>query len=180
MGKNDPNKARITIARAPVHATDVYLGVHHKTIRTLASSGRLAAIGEYMGLIHDIGVLENPNAIFQGLNRPYMGSSVDISIYTYVTKPDRSYIFTAPGVYQGQGPSRIAAPLNSVFIAFVSFAKAVVDDVQATLTTPGDVIGGVIFYWEWTIAELVQRHAFTFRARARGDLAHPIEIPTIF
>jgi hypothetical protein len=98
MGKNDPNKARITIARASVHATDVYLGVHHKTIRTLASSGRLAAIGEYMGLIHDIGVLENPNAIFQGLNRPYM-DLVSISRYTYMLRNQIGVVFLPPQVF---------------------------------------------------------------------------------
>jgi len=153
MSKNDPAKGRIVIARAPRHGMDVRLGVHHKTTRTLATSGRLASLGEYVGLIHKDGVLEDPVAIFQGLNRPYFGTSIDGSVHVYVATPPVSYTFTGVSAHSGQGPLPIPAPRNSVFAMFVTFAKDVVDDVQGTFASPADTIGGVILYWEWTMAD---------------------------
>ncbi len=148
---NRPTNARVVLARAPVHATNVYLGVHPKTTRTLASSGRLVALGEYAGLIWGMGILENPVAIFQGLNRPYYGNSVDSSVYVYVNKPHTSFRYSVGDQFTDADPAQIPPPVDSVFISFVTLQKDVVDDVQTTL--PRDTIGGVLLYWEWTMAD---------------------------
>lgn len=148
---NRPRNGKIVLARAPLHGANVFLGVHHKTTRALVTSGRLASLGEYVGLIYGLGILENPVAIFQGLNRPYFGSSIDSSVYIYVNKPHLSFTFAGVDPYSGKGPTQIRAPVDSVFVSFVTFAKDMIDDVQATL--PGDTIGGVLLYWEWTMAD---------------------------
>jgi hypothetical protein len=145
---------RIVLARAPVRGADVYLGVHHKTTRTMAASRRLAGLGEYVGLIYGMGILENPVAIFQGLNRPIFGGSLDASVYVYVNKPHVSFTFSVSGPHSP--PTQTAAPTDSVFVSFATLAKDVVDDVRATL--PGETIGGAILYWEWTLADASVPH----------------------
>jgi hypothetical protein len=145
---------RIVLARAPVRGANVYLGVHHNTTRPMVASGRLAGLGDYVGLIYGMGILENPVAIFQGLNRPFFGGSLDASVYAYINKPHTSFTFAISGPHAP--PTPIAAPADSVFVSFVTLAKDVVDDVRATL--PGETIGGAILYWEWTLADAMVPH----------------------
>jgi hypothetical protein len=78
MPANDPRKARLVWARAPSNAGEsIWLAVQSRTTRPLVDTGRLRAIGEYMGLILIEGVLQDPAAIFQGIRRPYFGEDLD-------------------------------------------------------------------------------------------------------
>ena len=152
----NPKTHRVVLARAPtVEPQQVMLGLHYKVARDLVETGRLAALGEYVGLIFGASILLNPVAIFQGLNRPFRGPGVDETIYAYISTPGSSYTFTPPES-STESPRRVPPPSESVFVTFVSFLESVVDEVKASLALADRTIDGAVLYWEWTISSRSQ------------------------
>jgi hypothetical protein len=152
----NPKTHRVVLARAPtVEAQQVMLGLHYKVAQDLVETGRLAALGEYVGLIFGASVLLDPVAIFQGLNRPFRGPGVDETIYAYVSTPGWNYTY-APPANSTEDPRRVLPPSESVFVTFVSFVQSVVDEAKASLDPADRAIDGVVLYWEWTIASRSQ------------------------
>jgi hypothetical protein len=149
--KNDPKTPKIVWARAPEHeARYISVAVHEKTLVTFLDSRRLASLGQYAGLIYDYGILAHPIQISRGLLRPYRGMMVDDAVLVYIAKPSLTYTYRAEGrLTLGQLRS-LPPPLNSVFIAFVSLAADVVDEVRSYLANQS--IDGALLYWEWTMA----------------------------
>lgn len=152
-----PASHRIVIARAPeTEFRQIRLGIHYKITRDLERTGRLAAIGEYVGLIVGDCVLFDPQAIFQGLRRPFNGPGKDDTVFIYVSNAQVSYTF-APGTKNTDvGPQRISPPAESVFATFVSLSPDVVEDARESLDPADRMIDGVILYWEWTQASRSQ------------------------
>jgi|SRR5580658_1501216 hypothetical protein len=157
--KNDPLVSRVVWARSPKQAGDVEyvrLGVHHLTTRKMVESGRLAAIGEYCGLIHGEGLLAAPAGIFQGLKRPLSAPGMDGRVYAYITVPHTNFTYSGENRHEGSWLRNAALPSRSVFVVFVSFGKDVVSDVAESLGPADSEIGGAILYWEWTLADDIE------------------------
>ena len=152
-----PATHRVVIARAPeVEFRQLRLGLHYQIARDLAKAGRLAAIGEYVGLIVGDCTLFDPVAIFRGLKRPFAGPGKDETIFVYVSNAVTSYTF-APGTENADiGPQRMAPPAESVFVTFVSLSQDVVEQVRESLDPADREIDGAILYWEWTQASQSQ------------------------
>jgi hypothetical protein len=140
--------SKIVKAKDPSRYGEVLLGLHPDTSRTMRLHRRLAAIGQFAGLISYLGVLRDPVALFQGLLRPLKGAGIDDTIIAYVTRPSVTYEFDASGAER-----RLPAPVSSVFVVFVSFADPVVTVVRNSLTTAGRMVAGGVLDWEWTLAD---------------------------
>lgn len=125
MPANDPRKARLIWARAPSDGGEsIRLAVQSKTTRPLVDTGRLDAMGEYMGLILLGGVLEDPVAIFQGIKRPYFSDGLDNFIFAYTSCPRISYTYYPGDRFRGTGPHEVSPPTNrSIFTVFVESCK---------------------------------------------------------
>jgi hypothetical protein len=155
MPKIEPNSAssRVAWARSPKQNTEyLIVGVHHITMRNYVDSRRLAGLGEYYGLIYLSNILAYFSAIFQGLNRPFLGPGVDETIYAYVSSPPENYTFLSDDKSSGSGPHRIPVPRESVFVTFVSFAQDMVDNVRRSLDPADRASGGAVLFCEWTMA----------------------------
>jgi hypothetical protein len=151
--RNDPTTPKLVWARAPDEQTRyVRLSVDEKTLTTLFESRRLASLGEYAGLIFGLGVLNHPAVIYQGLKRPFLGPGVDDTIDAYVSRPHLSYTYRPEKILTNAELRTLPAPINSVFIAFVSLAIGVVEEARIASRPAGPEIDGAVRYWEWTMA----------------------------
>jgi hypothetical protein len=92
-----------------------------------------------------------------------VNASVDDSVYVYVSRPGFTFTYAGMDRFYNEGPAAIAAPVDAVFVTFVSFSKPVVDDVQETFAVAEDSIGGAILYWEWTMASSVVPYQTRYR-----------------
>ena len=152
-----PASHRVVIARAPeVDFRQIRLGLHYKIVRDLEKTGRLTAIGEYVGIIVGECTLFDPVAIFQGLKRPFAGPGKDETVFVYVSNAQTSYAFSPGTKNTDLGPQRMAPPAELVFVTFVSLSPDVVDDVRQSLDPIDQAIDGAILYWEWTQASRSQ------------------------
>lgn len=150
--KNDLNYPKIVWARAPEGDNGyVRLMVSERQLATLYGAQRYAAMGEYAGLILGEGVLIDPTVIYQGLKRPFHQPGMDENVYAYVSRPDRSFTYRTAGVVSPDKLVRLQAPLESVFIAFVSLTPHMVE--QEVVPSPDDrEVAGTVLFWEWTMA----------------------------
>jgi hypothetical protein len=143
---------KIVWARVPECASEyLRLTVSEKTLASLFGDRRYAALGEYAGLILQEGVLAAPTAIYQGLRRPLDRPGVSATVYAYVSRPQRSYTYRTPGVVTPDRLAVTAAPVDSVFIAFVLLNPLMVH--EALVERPDDrEVAGTVLFWEWTMA----------------------------
>jgi hypothetical protein len=154
MPANDPRKARLVWARAPSdRGENIRLAVQSKTTRPLVHTGRLRAIGEFMGLILLEGILQDPPQIYQGIKRPYFGEGLDNFVYAYTCDPLISYTYSPRDQFDNTGPHEIEPPRrDSVFTVFVTLARPVVEDALRELSSADQDVRGTILGWEWTKA----------------------------
>jgi len=158
--------SKIVEAIDPSGHGEVLLGLHPETSRVMRLQRRLAAIGQFAGLISHAQVLRAPVGLFQGLLRPLLGTGIDDTIVAYVTKPGVTYEFDANG-----NERRLPAPTNSVFVVFVSFADPVVTIVRNSLTAAGRAVAGGVLDWEWTLADASTPHLpVDYQTRYRSTL----------
>jgi hypothetical protein len=154
MVANDVRKPRLIWARSLSETGgEIRLAVQSKTTRPLVETGRLEAMGEYMGLILLEGVLQDPIHIYQGIKRPYFGDGLDNFVYAYTCSPLVSYTYYPGDRFRGTGPHEIAPPAQeAVFTTFVTLARSVVKEAVEEFGPDDQDIRGVILGWEWTKA----------------------------
>lgn len=122
--------------------------VHPDVIEKHFKAKNYPALGQFSGLIGRDAILENSTSIFQGIKRPFHSAGVDNFVFVYIAKPSLTYTFPLDG--RGD-PDKLIAPLNSVFVTFVSLSRPVVEAVQERVQTPDGLFRGVILGWEWTL-----------------------------
>jgi hypothetical protein len=126
-------------------------GVSQSTITKLWEDERWSALGDYVVLLWEQSILEIPDSIFQGLNRPFGGTESDTALYAYHKKAGFSWTFDGVDPRRDP-PQQIAAPLHSLFTAFVNLDESVIRDTQAGLGSAGGSVEAVVTRWEWTPA----------------------------
>lgn len=146
------------------------LVIEPDNIRVLLQSGRMAALGELVGLIFGDAVLSAPIAIFQGLRRPYKGEGVDNFVYAYVSRPRCTYSFKPNQRNERRKPDVLVPPKHSVFVTFVTLQREMVEGAERILSQAGAGARGVVLGWEWTFAapenpDLPQGHGQRYRRR---------------
>lgn len=122
--------------------------VHPDVMEKHFKAKNYPALGQFSGLIGRDAILENSTSIFQGIKRPFHSAGVDNFVFVYIAKPSLTYTFPLDG--RGD-PDKLIAPLNSVFVNFVSLSRPVVEAVQERVQTPDGLFRGVILGWEWTL-----------------------------
>ncbi len=83
---------------------------HPAVLLKLKMDRRYAALGEFSGIIVGNCILQDPTAIFKGINRPLHNTGVDNFIFIYAAKPSYTYKFCA----NNKPAETLFAPKNSV------------------------------------------------------------------
>jgi hypothetical protein len=140
--------SQIVTAMDPTGHGQVVLGLNPVTSATIRAHGRQSIIGQFAGLVSNIEVLRNPTAIYSGLLRPFIAPGVDDKIVIYVTKPSATYDVAQDGSYL-----RNSAPLDSVFVVFVTFEEPMLGLTRSSFSSSSQKIDGSILDWEWTLCD---------------------------
>jgi hypothetical protein len=140
--------SRIVPAKDPTGYGEVTLGLNPTTSLTMRAHGRRTVIGQFAGLISNLEVLRNPTAVFSGLLRPFIAPGVDDHIVIYVTAPNVTYEVAKDGSY-----SRNPAPMDSVFVVFVTFEEPMLGLTRSSFLSSSQKIDGSILDWEWTLSD---------------------------
>ena len=147
-GPEAPRSWLPNLVRAPSPTAKdrtVTLVVDAAMLRRLCDGHFNHAIGQYVGLIHGGGLappgqaqpgngLMKAVALFQGLHRPLNNHHRDSETYVYVLTSAHTYAFQDP---HSGGPTRISAPVDSVFVVYAEISDA----------------SKKLLHWEWVRAE---------------------------
>lgn len=156
---NDPERPNVVWAPSPGDRQKwVKLFANPETLRQLLDDNINAKIGEYCGLVHGnvpngaVRGLIDTVALFRGLMRPRIDQWGDEAIYIYVTTPPCSFTYPYETRFTADGPTRVGAPLQSIFTTYVEFGTKVLEREKEPIQAGGeDDVRGIVHYWEWTL-----------------------------
>ena len=84
---------------------------------------------------------------------------LDRGVYIYVTNPPDSYDFPSERQLSGEGPRKVSVPKDAVFATYVDFSPRAIDELVSSSDYRGTAVpAGVVLYWAWTRASVLDRH----------------------